>query len=97
MDFRRTAATAMLGWYITACSKNGGWYLVVAPVSYNSRIETNAPLRQWIKVGEFNSSTECDNQRSKWLLNAQHLSYDVPGGTWPLCVAADDPSLKGKP
>ncbi len=96
MKLRHAAALALVGCYIAACSKNGGWYLMVAPVSHNggAQIQSDAPLRQWIKVGEFSSAAECDNQRSKWLLNAQRLSYDVPEGTWPLCVAANDPHLK---
>jgi hypothetical protein len=90
MKLRHAAALALVG-----------WYLMVAPTSGKegdpeSKFLFHAPLSKWRQLGEFDSATECNEQREKWVTTVLSLSSDTPEGTWALCVATDDPRLKGK-
>jgi hypothetical protein len=102
MNIRHAAALALVG-----------WYLMIAPASgeqsdpnhpgfdpTNSKFRFYAPLSKWTQIGEFDSATECHQQREKQL--KQHL-YNLMGisraeernveGLWARCIGTDDPRL----
>jgi hypothetical protein len=95
MKFRRTAALALVGWYLLtplADPKTGKMYY-------------EAPLKYWQTAGSFDTAKEC---KQEWLRNLnwfqQHqpkvaLDKDSPdtvgyrGAISALCIASDDPRL----
>lgn len=61
------------------------WYLMQPPLphldAHAFHAEPAAPLARWIIVETFPTQKECEARR---------------GNPWDLCVASDDPRLKGK-
>ena len=80
MKPRHTAALALVG-----------WYLLLPPPDLAAAHRTDAPLSQWVQIGNYNSVKECNENRVA-------LKRETKDGRWAVkqavCVAADDPRLK---
>jgi hypothetical protein len=80
MKFRRTAAVALVGWYLMVAPmhQSGFWS------RFGMRFgDTNAPLNKWSIVGTFDTVRQCEAA----------LSKRTPRQREARCVASDDPRL----
>jgi len=102
MKLRHTAALALTGWYL----------MVPPPEPSHSTLDarTKEPLSQWVRVGTYDTATECEAEREQVRLEATQAAgkYGLNQLEKPttrdeliaseasaaLCVAADDPRLK---
>lgn len=103
MNLRYAAALALVGWYLmlpTAAEcvesdRGNKWPLMVPPTiktDNGPKIDFNAPLNDWWRMGKYRSREDCERTRANW-----------PTGNWTgqqvshgKCVSIDDPRLKGK-
>jgi len=95
MKLRRAAGLALTG-----------WYLLYPPWSTEKHaIDPGLPLNQWYEVATFDSSADCEAQKSKVLedIDKHTLNPDYKKAVAQLrmrlqarCVSADDPQLRGR-
>jgi len=101
MNLRHTAALALVG-----------WYLMLPPMNSWPRtpwIDRNAPFSKWTIQATLNSANDCEVARDKHEIDFAlavksanpkrheadpNLSSPIDDGA--LCIASDDPRLKGK-
>ncbi len=104
MRLRHAAALALTGWYL----------MVPPPEPFYSTLDARAkePLSQWMRVGTYDTATECGAARDQVKLEATEAAgkYSLNQLNKPrtrdeliaaeasatLCVATDDPRLKEK-
>jgi hypothetical protein len=80
-----------------------GWYLVIPPISKDGRVDSSVRLAQWKVEGKFDSAAQCEHMRDA----LKHITVLARRGEDPpmeleiaadhqaVCVATDDPRLKG--
>jgi hypothetical protein len=89
VKLRRTAALALLGWYLMLPPRVG-----TAP----NGIDDHAPLSRWFAYSSHDAAHECEG--AKFLNREGHKSLDDPmhrAFEQAQCIATDDPRLKEKP
>jgi hypothetical protein len=88
MKLRNAAALALVG-----------WYLMMPPLGPDGRIQKYAPLSQWEISSSYDSADDCEKVRlvaSGWMPGAnEKKTAHTPRGDAAICVASDDPRLKG--
>ena len=86
MNSRHAAALALVG-----------WYLILPPLEVH-QLDEKAPISLWDKVGTYDTETACKEQAA--LLRLRHAKVTDPllkkHFALGLCIASDDPRLKGK-
>jgi hypothetical protein len=102
MKPRRAAALALVGWYLMLPPLRRG-----QPTGAGA-VGPEAPLSVWQNMGSFDSATDC-YQFMHWLRSLHDAGKGANGGNLPanlkaefqaldasaLCIATDDPRLKG--
>lgn len=87
MNPRHAAALALVGWYL------------MMPPHTETKVLFNAPLKDWVSQGAFDSAEECDNTRVQakhiMLANSSLTDDERKAVERAQCVATDDPRLKG--
>ena len=87
-----------------------GWYLMLPPVSGIGVVRGDAPLSQWSIDGSYDSARDCANAKTQRRAHIEmplpgekpgeitEQGMAVPRLVWDsaLCIATDDPRLKGK-
>jgi hypothetical protein len=79
------------------------WFLLAPPPGKDTR----APLDQWSRAGTYQTQEACEHEKKLWRSGAHRMAEnrgevaadEVQGTTKPesmLCVAEDDPRLKGR-
>ncbi len=101
MSIRHAAALAVVGWYLMLAPKT-----LDTPLAFDE----SAPLSKWSIVGSYDSASDCNEGRNyipKGLLQLANGESDEGkknqltqqavslAGAY-LCIATDDPRLKGK-
>ena len=72
------------------------WFLLFAPKT-KGVMNVDAPVSQWTQSASYDSSAECEAARKQIVAVATAVgSTAKPGSVWAMCVAEDDPRLKGK-
>jgi hypothetical protein len=99
MKPRHAGALALVGWYLMSP--------LGAPLKAG---KGGLDLSNWTVVGRYKSDVGCENERSGWLARAlaginkrNTLCANCPDNSWQefwdseqaLCVASDDPRIKG--
>jgi hypothetical protein len=90
--FRHAAALALVG-----------WYLLAPPLGPNKEARSAAPLKEWANFGSYDTAKECTDDRANqvqfWMSDAAKNSQYKRGTLAELahsvCIASDDPRLKG--
>ena len=90
MQLATRASLVFLVLLITSASwAAGGWYLLIPPEGeYDERAEfpngykilDSAPLSQWSLQGGYESASECETSRSRYLIIEQAALLEVRGG-----------------
>lgn len=81
----------------------GGWYLMVPPL-HSAGVETRRPLRDWEIAESFDAAASCEQARAEMALIAANSAGKTRAQTTiserkqylaAICIATDDPRLKG--
>lgn len=80
-----------------------GWYLMQPPMYLpNHKLDTTAPLSQWIVNSAFDSAFECNETLAYVSHHAAHGTADPKlraavkqRAEASMCISTDDPRLKG--
>jgi len=51
-----------------------GWYLLMPPENNVGQLLLNAPVKDWIRIHDFDSATECENAKAFWMTEAGYRS-----------------------
>jgi hypothetical protein len=87
LKLRHTAvALALVGWYLMTPPQTRTWW--IGP----QRSDVEAPLSRWTNVQSFDKADLCEAAR---LAAQQNAGDAAPGSGHAVCVASDDPRLKG--
>jgi hypothetical protein len=80
------------------------WFLLAPPLGK----DTHAPLLQWSRVGTYQTQAACEHEKVLWRSGTHRMKenrgetaathgHEMPAPESMLCVAEDDPRLKGAP
>jgi len=87
LNLRHTAvALALMGWYLMAPPQTRTWW--IGP----QRSDDAAPLSRWTNQQSFDKADVCEAAR---LAAQQNAGEGAVGTGHAVCVATDDPRLKG--
>ncbi len=92
MKLRHAAALALAGWYLmmpTPPSKDSGYWGKLRALAFGS--PQYAPMSQWQQLGTFDTAKECEAGKT----TARAIANSIIKGDDPVCIATDDPRLKG--
>jgi hypothetical protein len=93
MKLRHAAALALVG-----------WYLMFAPTGSDDFPNIKAPLSTWQQRHSYDKASECEDDKVKSIdslvsdfakKHPDEVAQWPPGWSDPLCIATDDPRLKG--
>jgi hypothetical protein len=78
-----------------------GWYLLLPPITHDGAVRAEARLADWLNIGAYESSGDCEAARLRILDDPRPLhDKDHPSLRKQIldsvCIASDDPRLKEK-
>ena len=83
-----------------------GWYLMIPPLNDDNKPMTNLPLSSWWQHQAFDSAQECEDSKLPYITKyggnlkkeskvAAYWNGMIASVAQGLCIASDDPRLKG--